>query len=214
MRDPVLYSFRRCPYAIRARLALTIAGIDCELREVSLRAKPPSMLAVSPKGTVPVLVSGDGTVLDESQDIMRWALQRHDPEGWLTRDDATLIALNDGAFKQDLDRYKYPDRHSSDPAEHRDRGLAFLRALDARLAANGQLCGPVRGLADAAILPFVRQFAAIDRPWFEDQPLRALRSWLNAHLASDLFRTVLLPVTPWSENDSPVFLPLLDEVGS
>jgi glutathione S-transferase len=128
---PVLYSFRRCPYAMRARLALTIAGIRCELREVRLRAKPAAMLAASPKGTVPVLVLADGTVLDESLDIMRWALNHRDPEAWLTRDDAALIAMNDGAFKHDLDGYKYPQRHHSDPAAYRDRGLLFLQTLDA-----------------------------------------------------------------------------------
>jgi glutathione S-transferase len=210
LRDPILYSFRRCPYAIRARLALTIARIRCELREVRLRAKPPSMLVASPKGTVPVLVPAGGAILDESLDIMRWALRQRDPEGWLKHDDAALIAMNDGAFKQDLDRYKYPQRHNSDPIAHRDRALPFLYTLDARIAANGQLCGATRGLADAAIMPVVRQFAAVDRTWFEGQPLPALRSWLNAHMDSDLFHAVMVPVAPWAEDESPILLPLLE----
>jgi glutathione S-transferase len=205
--DPVLYSFRRCPYAMRARLALAVAGIRCEVREIRLRAKPQAMLAASPKGTVPVLVLNHGTVLDESLNIMRWALDQRDPEGWLARDDAVLVAMNDGTFKQDLDRYKYPQRHDSDPFQHRDAGLLFLRMIDVRLGAAGQLCGSMRGLADAAIMPFVRQFAAVDRVWFEAQPLPALRSWLTAHLESDLFRAVMLAVPPWSENDRPIFSP-------
>jgi glutathione S-transferase len=152
--DPILYSFRRCPYAMRARLALTVAGIRCELREVRLRAKPRSMLAASQKATVPVLVLPDGMVIDESLEIMRWALRQRDPEAWLMREDTALIDLNDGAFKQDLDRYKYPDRHGLDPLVDRDRGLLFLRNIDARIAATGQICGSTRGLTDAAIMPF------------------------------------------------------------
>ena len=169
--DPILYSFRRCPYAIRARLALAVSGTRGELREVKLSAKPQAMLDASPKGTVPVLVLPGGTMLDESLDIMRWALANRDPEGWLTRDDAALIAMNDGPFKHDLDRFKYPERYGADPRAHSESGLAFLRELDGRLAAAGQLCGPVRGLTDAAIMPFVRQFAAVDREWFSALPL-------------------------------------------
>jgi glutathione S-transferase len=194
---------------MRARLALTVSGVCCELREVRLRAKPAAMLAASPKGTVPVLVRADGIVLDESLDIMRWALSEHDPEGWLAREDAPLIASNDGAFKQDLDRYKYPDRHASDPRVHRDRGLLFLRAIDARLAGADYVCGPTRGLIDAAIVPFVRQFAAVNRAWFDAQPLPRLQSWLAAYLESDLFRAIMVPAAPWSEHDDPVFLPSL-----
>ena len=204
MTDPVLYSFRRCPYAMRARLALAVSGTACELREVKLSAKPQAMLDASPKGTVPVFVLPDGKVIDESIDIMHWALANSDPEGWLVRDDAALIATNDGPFKHDLDRYTYPDRHCSDPLIHRESGLAFLRELDARLANAGQLCGPARGLADAAIVPFVRQFAATDRPWFDAQPLPHLKDWLAGHLASGLFHAIMVRVTPWSPADGAV----------
>ena len=169
--EPVLYSFRRCPYAMRARLALAVSGTRGELREVRLSAKPQAMLAASPKGTVPVLVLPGGTVLDESLDIMRWALTNRDPEGWLARDDAGLIAMNDGPFKHDLDRYKYPERYGVDAGAHREGGLAFLREIDRRLAHTAQLCGAARGLTDAAIMPFVRQFAAVDREWFGALPL-------------------------------------------
>ncbi|MFT4026588.1 MAG: glutathione S-transferase N-terminal domain-containing protein, partial [Novosphingobium sp.] len=132
---PVLYSFRRCPYAMRARLALLASGTSCEIREVKLAAKPAEMLAASPKATVPVLVLPDGQVIDESLNIMRWALGRNDPLGWMERTDEASIAANDGAFKHHLDRYKYPERHGSDPAEHRAAGLAILAELEARLAA-------------------------------------------------------------------------------
>jgi glutathione S-transferase len=202
--DPVLYSFRRCPYAIRARLALVVSGSLCELREVKLSAKPQAMLVASPKGTVPVLVLPDGKVIDESLDIMRWALANRDPEGWLMRNDPALIVVNDGHFKHDLDRYKYPDRHGVDPLHHRDSGLAFLRDIDGRLAGAGQLCGASRGLADAAIMPFVRQFAAIDREWFDTQPLPHLKVWLAGHLASALFAATMTRVAPWSPDDPPV----------
>ncbi len=198
MVSPILYSFRRCPYAMRARLALAISGTRYELREVRLADKPVAMLSASPKGTVPVLQLASGAVIDESLDIMRRVLEVRDPENWLARDDRALIAINDGAFKQDLDRYKYPDRHDCDPLVHRQRGLDFLREIDARLAATGQLCGPDRGFADAAIMPFIRQFAATDREWFGAQPLPHLKTWLAWHLASDLFQTIMVRVPPWS----------------
>lgn len=204
MPDPILYSFRRCPYAKRARLALAVSGTRYELREVKLSAKPAAMIAASPKGTVPVLQLANGTVIDQSIDIMRWALDCRDPEDWLARDEPALIAANDGAFKYALDRYKYPERHDSDPMAHRERGLGFLRELDVRLAVEGQLCGPVRGLVDAAIVPFVRQFAAVDRTWFDAQALLALKPWLAGHLASELFNGIMRRVTPWSPHEPPV----------
>ncbi|MET1753980.1 glutathione S-transferase [Novosphingobium sp. RD2P27] len=209
--DPILFSFRRCPYAMRARLALAISGTRCELREVRLRAKPPEMLALSPKGTVPVLVLPDGTVIDESLDIMRWALGTSDPEGWLAHDEAVLIATNDGTFKQDLDRYKYPNRHGTDPMVHRQAGLQFLHHLEARLTMSDQLCGTARGLADAAIMPFVRQFAAVDREWFDLQPLPHLQRWLDSHLTSALFHAIMMRVPPWSPGDPKVLFPLRED---
>jgi glutathione S-transferase len=201
MACPVLYSFRRCPYAMRARLALAVSHTRYELREVRLSAKPAAMLAASPKGSVPVLNLTDGIVIDESLDIMRWALGVSDPEAWLARDNPALIATNDGPFKHDLDRYKYPDRYGSDPAAHRHSGLAFLREIDGILAGADHLCGPTRGLTDAAIMPFVRQFAAVDSCWFDAQPLPGLKRWLAGHLASDLFSAVMVRVTPWLPSD-------------
>ena len=204
MADPVLYSFRRCPYAMRARLALAISGTACELREVKLSNKPDAMLAASPKGTVPVLVPPSAGPIDESIDIMRWSLSRRDPEGWLDRDDHDLIAANDGGFKHDLDRYKYPDRHGSDSLAHRESALGFLGELDARIAAHGQLRGARRGMADAAIFPFVRQFAAVDRDWFAGLPMPHLRTWLSGHLESPLFKAIMVRHQPWTEGDEPI----------
>jgi len=206
----VLYSFRRCPYAMRARLALAISGVTCVLREVKLAAKPDAMLLASPKGTVPVLVLPDGTVLDQSLDIMRWALAKHDPEGWLDRDDPAWIARNDGPFKHDLDRYKYPQRYALNAAGalgHRARGLDFLRALDARLAGGGQTGGAARGLTDAALVPFVRQFAAVDPGWFAAQPLPHLKTWLAGHVGSALFEMIMVANPPWSPGDAPILFP-------
>lgn len=194
---PVLYSFRRCPYAMRARLALAVSGVRYELREVKLSDKPAAMLALSPKATVPVLHLPDGRVIDESLDIIRWALAAHDPEAWLSRDDPALIAANDGGFKHDLDRYKYPERHGSDADAHRERALTFLAVLERRLAVERHLCGAQRGLADAAILPFVRQFAGVDPAWFAHRPLAGVQTWLAGHLASDLFAAIMTLRPRW-----------------
>jgi len=206
---PILYSFRRCPYAMRARLALLASGCDCILREVALSNKPEQMLAASPKGTVPVLLLPDGEVLDESLDIMRWALGRSDPDHWLAADpQATeaLIVANDGSFKHHLDRYKYPDRHGADPILHREAGLEMLRALDLRLAGQANLCRDSPSLADAAIFPFVRQFAQTDSRWFETIGLPNLKLWLERHRSSRAFETISLRVPPWSPGEPPLLL--------
>jgi glutathione S-transferase len=201
---PILYSFRRCPYAMRARLALFASGTACELREVKLSAKPDALRAASVKATVPVLVLPGGEVIDQSLDIMRWCLGERDPDDWLGRDDPALIAINDGQFKRDLDGYKYPGRGPGDAGAHRDTGLAFLSQLDARLAGSAQLCGNVAGIADMAIMPFVRQFAAVDREWFDAQPLPRLKAWLAGHLDSALFTAVMVRYSPWQVGDAPV----------
>ncbi|WP_226946611.1 glutathione S-transferase [Rhizorhabdus phycosphaerae] len=204
---PILYSFRRCPYAMRARMALLASGQSCEIREVKLSAKPPELAAASPKATVPVLCLPDGRVLDESLDIMRWALGRSDPEAWLGRDDPALIAANDGPFKHHLDRYKYPERHGSDAEVHRSAGMDMLLALEARLASRPYLCGDRRGFADIAIFPFVRQFAETDRGWFDAQPLPAVAAWLAGLTESDLFTAIMVRLAPWKASDAPVSFP-------
>lgn len=212
---PVLYSFRRCPYAMRARLALASSGRVCALREVVLRDKPAEMIAASPKGTVPVLVLPGGRVIDESLDIMLWALQGHDPEEWLAPlnndpgDVEALIAENDGAFKRALDRYKYPTRYDGvDPVQQREAGLAFLEKLDARLQKTAFLYGNGFSLADAAIFPFVRQFANTDRAWFDGRVLPGIQRWLQENLESERFLRVMAKYAAWMPGGTEiVFFP-------
>lgn len=205
---PILYSFRRCPYAMRARMAVAASGTQVELREVVLRDKPAEMLEVSPKGTVPVLLLTDGKVLEESLDIMRWALERHDPENWLGHTNADLIEANDGPFKHALDRYKYPHRYDlPDGAQHRDAGFAHLAGLNDRLANSGFLGGDRRGLTDIALLPFVRQFAATDQAWFDEQPLPALQNWLSSFVQSELFAQIMIRYPQWKSGDEPTNFP-------
>jgi glutathione S-transferase len=189
---------------MRARLAMRVAGQAVEHREIELKQKPAAMLQASPKGTVPVLVLNDGVVLQESLDIMRWALDRHDPEAWLPADEASrqdawaLIAQNDGDFKHHLDRYKYPHRYGlSDGVSHRDQAAVFLASLAQRLAASAYLSGPRFGFADAAILPFVRQFAHTDKAWFAQQDWPALAHWLANFEASDAFARVMEKHPVW-----------------
>ncbi len=198
---PILYSFRRCPYAIRARLALLASETCCAIREIKLSAKPAELIAVSPKATVPVLILPDGSVIDQSLDIMRWALARHDPSGWLDRIDDALIETNDGPFKHHLDRAKYPDRYGEDAALHRDACVHLLGPIEDRLTGSSYLCGNEPGLTDAAILPFVRQFASIDRDGFNAVPMPHLRDWLDRFLASPLFEAAMLRFAPWSAGD-------------
>lgn len=202
-RLPVLYSFRRCPYAIRARLAIARAGIACELREILLRDKPAAMLEISPKGTVPVLQLPDGAVIDESLDIMEWVLDQTDPDGWRATDLSTaraLIERNDQDFKPILDRYKYFERYPEQPQEYyRDQASSFLNRLDASLAVHEVrgLTGPRTGLADVAIFPFVRQFAGVDRSGFDATPWTHLAVWLKAWEASPLFLRVMTKYPVW-----------------
>lgn len=205
----VLYSFRRCPYAMRARLAIASAQLEVELREVELRNKPESLLLASPKGTVPVLVLDNGQVLDESLDIMSWALQQNDPEHWLKTawliDVRTLIQWNDGDFKYYLDRYKYADRYPDFSAlEYRRQAERFLAELEPRLYQNTYLCGDHFSLADAAILPFIRQFAAVDSVWFESAPYPFIQQWLNEFVTSNRFIAVMTKYESWKPGDSPI----------
>ena len=206
MTLPILYSFRRCPYAMRARLALIIYDVPVELREVVLRAKPAAMLRMSVKATVPVLVLPDCGVIDESLDIMRWAASQKKDGGMIPDEDA-LVATIDGAFKHHLDRYKYADRYCADPTEHRAEATEILRRLDAGLAERSTLEGERLTLADAAILPFVRQFAAVDREYFDRLPLATLQRWLADFLASSLFDRAMVRFAPWQPNDPPIMFP-------
>jgi glutathione S-transferase len=176
-------------------MALRYAGIDFEIREISLKEKPQSMLAASPKGTVPVLLLKDGTVLEQSLDIMHWALQQKDHEGWLQVNaelTANLVAENDGSFKQALDQYKYAIRFPEQPAEtYRSQGEVFLCKLELMLGLSQYLLSDHRGLADIAIFPFIRQFAAVDSAWFETAPYPKLRVWLEGLITSELFQSIM-----------------------
>jgi len=189
-----LYSFRRCPYAMRARMALRYSGVPVEIVEVSLKAKPAQMLAISPKGTVPVLDAG-GQVIDESLEIMRWALAQNDPDDWLLGGDsriAELIEANDQVFKVHLNRYKYAERYPEQPMEvYRAEGALFLQKLDELLEGREYLLTNHPSLADIALLPFVRQFAHVDRDWFAQTPYVRLQTWLQRFLESELFTGIM-----------------------
>jgi len=209
---PILYSFRRCPYAIRARLALLVSGTNCELREVVLRDKPDCMLSYSPKGTVPVLILPDGSVIDESLDIMHYSLKSRDPGAWLDLDEQqgtrsqALIQACDGEFKHHLDRYKYANRYEgADAISHRSQAEAFIAELNSQLQAGPYLLGEQHRMADAAIAPFVRQFANADRAWFDATPYPFVQRWLGDFLQSPLFVAVMSKCPQWHEGD-PVTL--------
>ena len=201
---PVLYSFRRCPYAMRARLALRASGSQqVQLREVVLRDKPATFLATSPSGTVPCLALGSGDVIDESLDIMIWALRKNDPEGLLDMPDAgwDWISLCDGPFKQALDRTKYATRYpDADPVAERAKAATHLAALDGQI---GTHIFDAPSIADLAIAPFVRQFAFIDKQWFDAQPWPQLQAWLERFLTSDSFAAVMDKYPQWAEGDAP-----------
>ena len=199
---PLLYSFRRCPYAMRARMALYQAQIQVKICEVDLKQKPEAMLKISPKGLVPVLQLKDGRVIDESLDVMRWALEKNDPDNWLLKKDATadaLITENDGAFKQALDRYKYPqrfaDKNGSDLRgscdKSRDQGLQFIEKLNRTLEGNTYLSGAELSFSDIAIFPFIRQFANVDITWFQSLPIKLLQAWLDQLVGSVEFKWVM-----------------------
>lgn len=206
---PILWSFRRCPYAMRARLAIQSSGQRVALQEILLKDKPSSFLATSPKGTVPVLRDGD-TVIEESREVMLWALGRNDPEGWLNmpQDGHDLIDICDGPFKRALDHTKYAVRFPNrDEAAERAKAMLFLTELDDRLSKTTFLMGAKRTLADVALLPFVRQFANTDRAWFDSQKLDPLTAWLDAFLFSDRFKTVMIKYPPWQTGQDQVLFP-------
>jgi len=206
---PVLYSFRRCPFAIRARMALVYSGIRAELREVNLSAMPGSMLQLSPKATVPVLALSNEQVIDESLDIMLWSLSRTDPDQWLDIDETSeqLIQRIDAEFKPMLDCYKYADRHPRfSQLEHRARAEVFLSELNRSLSNHPYLNGHRLRLTDVAIFPFIRQFAGVDPSWFEHCDYASVRSWLNTMLGSDLFQRVMRKNPFWQPGDAVVYL--------
>ena len=214
---PILYSFRRCPYAIRARMAIASSGVAVELRNILLKDKPQDMIAASPKATVPVLKCADGMVIDESLDIMLWALAQSDPEGWLPEGTSVekeifmLIAENDGPFKSNLDRYKYHVRFpEKSREEYRRDGEMFLETLEQRLRNQPYLVTDHPTLADIAIFPFIRQFANSDIGWFEKAPYPNLRRWLDEMLSSPRFRDVMQKREIWKAGTNGVPFPAAD----
>jgi len=211
---PVLYSFRRCPYAMRARLAIAVSGQRCELREIVLRDKAPEFLEASPKGTVPVLVLQGGTVLEESLDLMDWALSMNDPEGWLRPEASSVEAMRvlvercEQEFKPRLDRYKYPNRYEGiSPVEERGLAIGFLLELEGILATNACLFGEQVTFGDMAIAPFVRQFANVDRAWFDSQNWPHLLSWLETFLQSERFASIMRKYPKWQAGDEVTLFP-------
>ena len=211
MSLPILYSFRRCPYAMRARLALAATQTSVELREVVLREKPEEMLEASPKGTVPVLILDNQQVLEESRDIMEWALENSDMQGWLDYSDETLAEMNalidesDGRFKAALDAYKYASRNDTiDTTHERAIGADFMRKLDAMLEGQDYLFGDKFSFADGAILPFVRQFAHVDKDWFWSQDWNNTIRWLEAFLESERFKAIMSKYPQWKAGEEGV----------
>lgn len=212
---PVLYSFRRCPYAIRARLAIYFSKLPVAIREISLKQKPAAMLQCSPKGTVPVLVLPDGQVIDESLDIMEWALAHCDPDklavGLSSQQllhTRRLIEKNDGDFKYFLDRYKYADRYPQQTAaEYRQAAESFLSELERCLSNSRYLLGDNLSLADIAILPFIRQFSMVDIEWFNNSPYPLLQHWRQQCLESSWFKACMIKLPLWqSEDETTIFV--------
>ena len=202
---PILYSFRRCPYAMRARMAIWASGSAVSLREVVLRNKPAALVEASPKATVPVLVLANGSVIEESIAIMDWALEQNDPKSWgdASPDTAALISACDGGFKGWLDKYKYADRHPEQSAVHyREQAEGFIADLEQRLSEQRWLGGGQATRADVAVFPFVRQFAGVDPTWWLNAPYPAVRTWLNDWLVSDTFTGVMAKYPPW-QPDAP-----------
>ena len=206
---PILYSFRRCPYAIRARLAIKVSAIDVELREIKLSNKPAKMLACSPKGTVPVLLLPNGKVIDESIDIMEWALNQSDPNNWLTDNVVMqeniegLIDYNDNEFKKYLDLYKYSDRYPGNSVEYyRQRGEVFLERLECELNKTKFMLKDDITFVDMAVFPFIRQFAFVDKDWFDKLQYNKLKKWLEILLETSLFNDVMKKYPLWSKEDN------------
>lgn len=203
---PILYSFRRCPYAMRARMALKYCNVQVEHREILLKNKPQSMLQFSPKGTVPVLVVDD-FVIDESLEVMQWALNLNDKDDWLLCDQADLretmndlIQKCDVQFKPQLDRYKYSDRFELSEEQYRNQAEWFLSELNTRLENGPYLMGDKISMADVAIFPFIRQCAFVNKNWFDNNEYTLLQKWLEKLLIWPVFLSIMQKVPLWSDD--------------
>jgi len=215
MNHPILYSFRRCPYAMRARLAIATSGLQVELREVVLRDKPQPLIDISPKATVPVLITSDEQLIDESIDIMFWALQQSDPDGWLkdlNQEQRSvskhIITNNDGEFKYYLDRYKYADRYPEHSQQYyRQQAEKTLMDLEQRLDSHDYFISEKLSIADIAVLPFIRQFAFVDKEWFDQSPYPLLKQWLEEFITSELFANIMHKYPQWQQGQELQFFP-------
>ncbi|UJF17447.1 glutathione S-transferase [Vibrio sp. SS-MA-C1-2] len=210
---PILYSFRRCPYAMRGRLGLFLGNQSVILREIILKNKPQAMLDISPKGTVPVLQLQDGSVIDESLDIMVWGLtQNQSPEANFLLNGNNqqkaimqLIEENDQQFKPWLDKYKYADRHlEQSKEEYRQQCEIFIQQLEERLTGQEHLMGEQPTLADYAVFPFIRQFAHVDKKWFEGSPYPQTGRWLQTHLTSPIFSQIMKKFPQWLDDPQDI----------
>ena len=206
---PVLYTFRRCPFAIRARMALRYANVTVRIREVELKNKTAAMLEASAKGTVPILQLTNGLVIDESMEIMYWALTRSDPDSWLKEGNQETtkqwIATNDLKFKPLLDNYKYPQRSDQqDPIFYRNQSMPYLLSLNNALSQHQWILGEHMGLVDVALFPFIRQFAMVDSDWFWNTSLPRLQEWLQCLLDTELFSSVMKKYQPWNGEEEPL----------
>ena len=209
---PILYTFRRCPYAMRARFAIRSSQIIVEVREIKLQEKPSEFLKSSPKGTVPVLITNSGEVLEESLDIINWALNKNDPDKWLAKgkleshEIAKLLDDLENKFKPNLDKYKYPNRFSGvDHFLYRDKNLCFLKKLNSYLEKNKSLNCEHLTLLDYAIFPFVRQFRNVDQEWFEKLNFIFLNKWINQIIDSQDFSSIMKKFKKWEPNDLPIY---------
>ena len=208
---PILYSFRRCPYAMRARLAIKYSGIEVELREVDLNNIPAALAKISSDDTVPLILLADGTVIDESWDIVKWAVHNNDPDNWLGEnnryelDAEMLVETNDYSFKQDLDHYKYADRYPEFPMQHyRSAAEEFIVELEDKLKEYRYLEADAISISDIAVFPFIRQFAAVDQDWFDNAPYPKVRNWLSSLIESDIFQSIMLKYPLWQEGDEAI----------
>ena len=212
LKYPILYTFRRCPYAMRARFAIRSSKIKVEIREIKLKEKPSEFLNLSPKGTVPVLITNSGEVLEESLDIIYWALNKNDPHKWLAKgklenkDIRKLLDDLENKFKPNLDKYKYPSRFSGvDQYLHRDKNLCFLKKLNSYLENNKSLNCEHLSLLDYAIFPFVRQFRNVDQEWFDKLNFIFLNKWINQIIDSKDFSSIMKKFKKWEPNDVPIY---------
>ena len=207
MTLPILYSFRRCPYAMRARMVLLHSKIQCEIREIKLSNKPKEMLAISPKGTVPVLILENGDILDESLDVMLWAIEQGNLRNLFNsgkKEILDLIKINDGEFKDAIDRYKYSSLYPEKPMiEYRKMGELFLEKIESYLERNKFIFGKNISLADLAIFPFIRQFCRVDIDWFNSSLFKKIKEWTLFFEGSENFIDIMRKIKPWTTGDKP-----------